>query len=97
LIDDELIEIGVGEHAPHALLAVADGHIRERAGINVAVERLDRAAELGRRLGLRAQSIGRASADGPRLARGLYGRGVDAESFLGRCKKVLADGTRSVR
>src|SRR5262249_50179311 len=31
------------------------------------------------RLGRREQAIGRASADGLRLARGLYGRGVEAE------------------
>jgi hypothetical protein len=96
LIGDELIEIGIGKHAPHALLAAANDDVAQLARVDVAVERPDRAAELGRCLGLRAQAIGRASADG-RLARGLYGRGVDAESFLGRCKKVLADGARSIR
>src|SRR5262249_41301026 len=57
---------------------------------------LNEAAELACRLGLRAQAIGRANADGLRLARGLYERGVEAESFLGRCNKVRADGARSV-
>src|SRR5262249_2075848 len=36
-------------------------------------------ARLARDLGGRAQGIGRANADGLRLARGLYGRGVEAE------------------
>jgi hypothetical protein len=75
LIGDELIENGIGEHAPHTLLAVADGHIWERARFDMAVERLDRATELGCRLGLRAQAIGWASADGPRLALACGSRG----------------------
>jgi hypothetical protein len=44
----------------------------------------------------RAQAIERASVDGRRLAR-LCGRGVETESFPGRCKKVLAGEARSVR
>src|SRR5262249_12429091 len=38
-----------------------------------------RLAPLARGFGRRVQAIGRANADGPRLARGLYGRGVEAE------------------
>src|SRR5262249_16627111 len=65
LVGDEFVEIGVGESDARALGAVTDDDVAERAGGDVAVERLDRAAELGRRLGLRAQAIGRLA----RLAR----------------------------
>ena len=57
MISDELIEIGNGELAPQALLAVTHRHIAERAGSDVAVERSDRDAELGCGFGLRAQAI----------------------------------------
>jgi len=44
---NELVEISVGEHLALAALAVADGDVLERAGGDVAVERLDRAVQLG--------------------------------------------------
>jgi hypothetical protein len=47
---NESIEVGVGEHAAHAFAAPADADISERTGRDVALERLDRAAELCRRL-----------------------------------------------
>jgi hypothetical protein len=71
LIGNELVEIGVGEHAARALLAVADAHIAERARLDVAVKRAQRTAELRRRLGSRAQPIGRADS-GSRLS--LWGK-----------------------
>ena len=59
MIGDEFVEIGVGEHAAHTLPAMADIDISERAGSNMAVERLDRATQLARCLGGRAQAIRR--------------------------------------
>jgi hypothetical protein len=47
VIGNEFVEVGVGEHLARAALAVADGDIFERAGSDVAVERFDRATELG--------------------------------------------------
>jgi hypothetical protein len=47
LIGNELVEIGVGEHAALAALAVAKGDVFQRAGGNVAVEGFHRAAEPG--------------------------------------------------
>jgi hypothetical protein len=44
---DELVDIGVGEHAALAALAVAKGDVFQRAGGNVAVEGFHRAAEPG--------------------------------------------------
>jgi hypothetical protein len=54
LIDDELVEIGVGEPHARALLAVTDDDIAKLARVDVGVERLDGAAELGSGLRLRA-------------------------------------------
>jgi hypothetical protein len=56
---DEGVEIGIGEHLARAALAVADGDIFERADSDVAVKRLDRAAELARGRGGREEAIGR--------------------------------------
>jgi hypothetical protein len=64
---DEGVEIGIGEHLARAALAVADDHVAERARFDMAVERLDRAAEFGGGLGLRTQAIKWANAG---LARG---------------------------
>jgi hypothetical protein len=47
LIGDEFVEIDVCEHAPPTALAVAKGDVFQRARSNVAVQRFDRAAELG--------------------------------------------------
>jgi hypothetical protein len=47
LRSNEFVDVGISEHAARALLAVADGHIAQRAGGDVAVEGLHRAAELG--------------------------------------------------
>jgi hypothetical protein len=69
LVGDELIEIRVGEHATRALRAVADDDVAERARIDVAVERLDRAGELRCGFGWRAQAIGRANARRARALR----------------------------
>jgi hypothetical protein len=59
LVGDELIEIGIGEHAARAPLAVADGDVFERAGGDVAVESLDRAVQLACGLGGRSQAVRR--------------------------------------
>src|SRR5262249_11236956 len=59
LVGDEGVEIAIGEHLTRAFLAVADDDVAERAGGDVTVERLDRAAELTRGLGGRAQPIRR--------------------------------------
>src|SRR5262249_48521108 len=58
LVGDEIVEVGVGEHAARALRAVTDDDVAERAGGDVAGERLDRAAELARGLGGRARPSG---------------------------------------
>src|SRR5215472_15530488 len=50
LIGDELVEIGVGEHLARALRAAPDNHVAQLARGDVAVERLDRAAEFRCRL-----------------------------------------------
>jgi len=71
----EGVEIGISEHLARAFLAVADADVAERAGGDVAVEGLDRAAELSRRLNIRAQAIGRADAGLP-LPPGLFWREV---------------------
>jgi hypothetical protein len=47
LIGNEFVEVGIGEPAARAFCPVTDGDIFERAGSDVAVQRLDRAAELG--------------------------------------------------
>jgi hypothetical protein len=57
LVGDELVEIGVGEHTAHAFAAVADGNITKRAGGNMTIERLDRAAQPVRGLGQGTQII----------------------------------------
>src|SRR6516164_7785242 len=57
LVGDEFVEIGVGEHAALTALAVAKDDVFQRAGSDVTVERLDRAAELARSLGGRAQAV----------------------------------------
>src|SRR5262249_57273330 len=44
---DEFVEVGVGVHAARALLTVADDDIAELARVDVAVDCLDRATELG--------------------------------------------------
>src|SRR6516164_4159766 len=44
LIGNEIIEIGVGEHAARAFAAVPDDDIAERAGSDVTSKRLNRAA-----------------------------------------------------
>jgi hypothetical protein len=48
---DEIVEIGVGEPDAPALPAVADVDVTERAGSDVAVKRLLRAAQPARGLG----------------------------------------------
>ena len=60
-----MIEIGIGEHAALAFLAVADIHIAQRAGLDVAIERLDRAIEFGRSL---RRGLEAARYVGPQLA-----------------------------
>jgi len=57
LVIDKLGEICVGEHATRALRAVADDDVAERAGRDVAVERLDRAGELRCGFSWRAQAV----------------------------------------
>jgi hypothetical protein len=54
LIGDELIEIGVGEHAALTALAAADDDVAEIARRDVHVEGLDRAAQFRRCFGRRA-------------------------------------------
>src|SRR5262249_54086787 len=54
LVGDEFVEKGVGKHAAHALFAEANIDVAQRAGSDVTVERLDRAAEFGGGLSLRA-------------------------------------------
>src|SRR5262245_11271449 len=56
LIGDEIVEIGVGEHLAWALSAMTDADVFERAGGDVAVQRLDGATKLARGLGGRAQA-----------------------------------------
>src|SRR5262249_7097177 len=46
LVGDEIVEIGIGEHAAHALAALADADVAEIARGDVRVERLDRTTEL---------------------------------------------------
>jgi hypothetical protein len=58
LIGDELVKVGVCEHATPTALAVADGHIAKCTGSNVRVEGLDGTAQLACSLGGRAQAIG---------------------------------------
>jgi hypothetical protein len=58
LIGDELVKIGVCEHATPTALAVAKGDVFQRARGDVAVEGLDGAAQLACGLGRRAQAIG---------------------------------------
>jgi hypothetical protein len=64
---DEIVEIGVGEHAARALAAAADVDVTQHAVGDVVAQRLDRATELSRGLGRRAQAVGRPSS----AARGL--------------------------
>jgi len=47
LVSDEFVEIGVSEPDAPALPAVANVDIVQRARSDVAVERLDRAVQLG--------------------------------------------------
>jgi hypothetical protein len=65
LIGDEVVEIGVAEHAARALRTLADADVAEIARGNVGVKRLDRAAQLARGLGGRAQAIRRPNAGLP--------------------------------
>ena len=78
MVGDEFVEIGIGEHAPYVLFAVAERHVTERTGLNVTIERFGRAAELGRRFLFREQAVGRADA-GLALAARLCGCGIEAE------------------
>jgi hypothetical protein len=64
LVADEFIEIGVGEHAARARLAVAERDVAQRAGGDVLVESFDRDAELRCGLGAGAQAVWRADASG---------------------------------
>src|SRR5262249_6186038 len=81
LIGDEFVEIGVGEHLAWALSAMTDADVFERAGGDVAVERLDRTTELGS--GLRG-GLEPVRWRGARLARGFGGlRGVQIRTGSG--------------
>jgi hypothetical protein len=75
LVGDEFVEIGVGEPAALATLAVAKGDVFQRARLHVAVERLDRAAQLARGFGGGAQAIGQRG-NGWRAALTLGARGL---------------------
>jgi hypothetical protein len=57
LIADELVEIGIGEHAAGALGAVTNHDAAQRATLDVAPDGLDRAAELGGHLALGAKAV----------------------------------------
>jgi len=59
LVGDKFVEIGIGEHAAWAFLAVADVDIAQRPRCNVAVEGAQRTIELGCRLGAGQQAIWR--------------------------------------
>src|SRR5262249_47837633 len=87
LVGDEIVGVGVGEHAARALRAVTDDEVAERAGGDRAVERLDGAAQLARGLGACAQAIGRGVA---RLARGRGGGRAVARRKRKRMRKRLA-------
>jgi hypothetical protein len=41
LIGDEIVEVGVGEHAAQAFCPMTDDDVTERAGSDVTVERFD--------------------------------------------------------
>jgi len=71
LIGNEIVEIGIGEHLVRALRALADDDVAEIPGSDMAVERLDRAAELGSGLRCRFEPVRRGLA---RLARGAIKR-----------------------
>jgi hypothetical protein len=47
LIGDEIVEVGVGEHAARAFCPMTDDDVTERAGGDVAIEGFHRAAEPG--------------------------------------------------
>jgi hypothetical protein len=68
LVADELVEIGVGEHAALALGAVTNEHVFQPSGGDMALEGLDRAAELSGRLALGAKAVRRCDARLARLA-----------------------------
>jgi hypothetical protein len=68
LVGNEGIEVGVGEHPALALATATDADIGERTGCDVALEGLDRAAELGGRLALGAKAVRRCDARLARLA-----------------------------
>src|SRR5262249_4809476 len=59
---DELVDVGVGEHAALALTAVSHGDVVERAAGDIAADRLGGAAKLGGDLFERAQPVRRALA-----------------------------------
>ena len=58
MIGDELVEVGIGEHAARALRALADDDVAQIPRGDVGAQRLHRAAELARGLGGRAQAVG---------------------------------------
>jgi hypothetical protein len=59
LDSNELIEVGVSEHAAHILAAVPHADVAQPTCRNVGVERLDRAAQLRGRFDRRSQAIRR--------------------------------------
>jgi len=60
LASNKFVEVGIGEHAARTLHAVANDDVFERTRRDVTVEGLDRAAQLRRRFGQRAQPVRRA-------------------------------------
>jgi hypothetical protein len=80
LIGDELVEIGVREHAALTALAAADGDVAEIARGDVRVEGLDGAAQFCRCFGRRAQPIRWARL--AQLAWGNLSALADAEQLL---------------
>jgi hypothetical protein len=55
LVDNELVEVDIGKHLPRALGAMADADIFDRTCSHMAVEGLDRTAELCSRFGRHEQ------------------------------------------
>jgi hypothetical protein len=47
LSGDEIVEIRIGKHAAFALPAVAGADVAQRAGVDMAAQRPDRAAQPG--------------------------------------------------
>jgi hypothetical protein len=87
LVFDERVNVRIREHLARALAPLAAGNVAERAGRDVAEQRLDRAAQPRCGFVWRAQGI-----DGQRNARGIAHR--DSETTHGQLKTACAPDPR---